>query len=98
VGNGRALAAGSAAASLWWRRRAIPDRNCLAAIVYMARTWTPWRLLPVQELGCGSPSTCWRRLTEGPTPVYLTSSTWRSWRRFFAFVLVACALVCFNRL
>jgi hypothetical protein len=56
------------------------------------------RLLPVQELGCGSPSTCWRRLTEGPTPVYLTSSTWRSWRRFFAFVLVACALVCFNRL
>jgi transposase len=46
------------------RRRAIPDRNCFAAIVYMARTSTPWRLLPVQELGCGSPSTCWRHLTE----------------------------------
>jgi transposase len=46
------------------RRRAIPDRNCFAAIVYMARTSTPWRLMPVQELGCGSPSTCWRRLTE----------------------------------
>jgi transposase len=46
------------------RRRAIPDRNCFAAIVYMARTSTPWRLLPAQELGCGSPSTCWRRLTE----------------------------------
>ncbi len=30
----------------------------------MARTSTPWRLLQVQELGCGSPSTCWRRLTE----------------------------------
>jgi len=44
------------------RCRAIPDRNCFAAIVYMARTSTPWRLLPVQELGCGSPSTCWRRL------------------------------------
>jgi transposase len=46
------------------RRRAIPDRNCFAAVIYMARTSTPWRLLPVQELGCGSPSTCWRRLTE----------------------------------
>jgi transposase len=28
------------------RRRAIPDRSCFAAIVYMARTSTPWRLLP----------------------------------------------------
>jgi transposase len=46
------------------RHRAIPDRNCFAAIIYMARTSTPWRLLPVQELGCGSPSICWRRLTE----------------------------------
>jgi transposase len=36
----------------------------LAAIVFMARTSTPWRLLPAQELGCGSPATCWRRLTE----------------------------------
>jgi transposase len=32
--------------------------------VYMARTSTPWRLLPAGELGCGSPATCWRRLTE----------------------------------
>jgi transposase len=46
------------------RHRAIPDRNCFAAIVYMARTSTPWRLLPAQELGCGSSATCWRRLTE----------------------------------
>jgi transposase len=30
----------------------------------MARTSTPWRLLPARELGCGSPTTCWRRLTE----------------------------------
>jgi transposase len=45
------------------RRRVIPDRNCFAAIVYMARTSTPWRLLPARELGCGSPATCWRRLT-----------------------------------
>jgi transposase len=36
----------------------------LAGIVFMARTSTPWRLLPARELGCGSPATCWRRLTE----------------------------------
>jgi transposase len=30
----------------------------------MARTSTPWRLLPAGELGCGWPATCWRRLTE----------------------------------
>ncbi len=50
----------------WWggRVRSIPDRNCFAAIVYMARTSTPWRLLPTRELGCGSPATCWRRLNE----------------------------------
>ena len=46
------------------RPRTILDRNCSAAIVYMARTSTPWRLLPARELGCGSPATCWRRLTE----------------------------------
>src|SRR5829696_29588 len=50
----------------WWggRRRTIPDRNCFAAIVFMARTSTPWRLLPARERGCGSPATCWRRLNE----------------------------------
>jgi transposase len=49
------------------RRRAILDRACFAAIVYMARASTPWRLLPARELGCGSPATCWRRLTEWAT-------------------------------
>jgi transposase len=50
----------------WWggRCRTIPDRNCFAAIVFMARTSTPWRLLPAKELGCGSPATAWRRLDE----------------------------------
>jgi transposase len=50
----------------WWggRRRTVPDRNCFAAIVYMARTSTPWRLLPAGELDCGSPATVWCRLTE----------------------------------
>jgi transposase len=42
----------------------IPDRNCFAAIVYRARTSTPWRLLPARELDCGSSAMVWRRLTE----------------------------------
>jgi transposase len=56
----------AAATRPWWggRTRTIPDRNCFAAIVYMARTSAPWRLLPARELGCGSPSTVWRRLNE----------------------------------
>src|SRR5512132_1884024 len=49
------------------RHRTIPDRNCFAAIVFMARTFTPWRLLPAKELGCGSPATAWRRLAEWAT-------------------------------
>src|SRR5215216_5086266 len=46
------------------RHRTISDRACFAAIVFMARTSTPWRLLPARELGCGSPATCWHRLAE----------------------------------
>jgi transposase len=50
---------------LWGGRiRTTPDRNCLAAIAYMARTSTPWRLLSAHQLGCGSPATVWRRLDE----------------------------------
>jgi transposase len=30
----------------------------------MARTSTPWALLPAKELGYGSPATCWRRLDQ----------------------------------
>ena len=38
--------------------------QCVAALVFMARTSTPSSPLPAQELGCGSASTCWRRLDE----------------------------------
>src|SRR3954465_3646911 len=41
--------------------RQIPDRACFAAVVFMARTSTPWELLPARELGCGSASTAYRR-------------------------------------
>jgi transposase len=44
--------------------RTVSDRACMAAIVFMARTSTPWALLPAKELGCGSATTCWRRLDE----------------------------------
>ena len=45
-------------------RPRIDDRAALAGIVYQLRTGVPWRLLPVRELGCGSPITCWRRLRD----------------------------------
>ncbi len=44
--------------------RRVPDRNCVAALVFMAPTSTPWSLLPAKELGCGSATTCWRRFDE----------------------------------
>jgi transposase len=36
----------------------------MAAVIFMARTSTPWALLPVGEFGCGSVTTCWRRFAE----------------------------------
>jgi transposase len=44
--------------------RTVSDRACRAAIIFMARTSTPWALLPVGEFGCGSVTTCWRRFAE----------------------------------
>jgi transposase len=44
--------------------RTVPDRACMAAIIFMARTSTSWALLPVGEFGCGSVTTCWRRFAE----------------------------------
>ena len=69
------------------RRRAISDRNCFAAIVYMARTSTPGGCCRSRNSGCGSSATCWRRLTE-----------WANAGVFDRLHLVACALVCCNRL
>jgi hypothetical protein len=34
------------------RRSASRFANCVAALVFMARTFTPWALLPAKELGC----------------------------------------------
>src|SRR2546421_3029730 len=44
-------------------RPRVPDRACLAGIVFVLKTGLPWRLVPA-ELGCGSGVTCWRRLRD----------------------------------
>ncbi len=42
-------------------RPRVPDRACLAGIVFVPRSGIPWEMLP-REMGCGSGMTCWRRL------------------------------------
>lgn len=44
-------------------RPRIPDRACLAGIIFVLKTGIPWEYLP-QEMGCGSGMTCWRRLRD----------------------------------
>src|SRR3712207_850027 len=44
-------------------RPRVPDRAALGGIVFVLRTGCPWRLLP-NALGCGSGTTCWRRLRD----------------------------------
>src|SRR5258708_14852565 len=42
-------------------RKPISDRAVLTGILFVLRSGIPWKMLP-QEMGCGSGSTCWRRL------------------------------------
>ncbi len=44
-------------------RPRVPDRAALAGIVFVLKTGIPWEMLP-KEMGCGSGSTCWRRLRD----------------------------------
>lgn len=44
-------------------RPRLPDRAALAGIVFVLKSAIPWEMLP-QEMGCGSGSTCWRRLRD----------------------------------
>jgi transposase len=44
-------------------RPRVSDRAALSGILFVLRTGLPWNYLPT-ELGCGSPSTCWRRLRD----------------------------------
>jgi transposase len=45
-------------------RPRVPDRNCVAALIYLLREGGTYRGLPCAELGCGSGVTVWRRLQE----------------------------------
>ena len=42
-------------------RKPIPDRAVLTGILFVLKSGLPWNRLP-QEMGCGSGTTCWRRL------------------------------------
>lgn len=42
-------------------RAPIPDRAALTGILFVLRSGLPWNMLP-REMGCGSGTTCWRRL------------------------------------
>jgi len=44
-------------------RPRVPNRAALTGIVFILKTGIPWVMLP-REMGCGSGSTCWRRLQE----------------------------------
>src|SRR5918997_2641443 len=44
-------------------RPRISNRDCLRGIIFVLRASLPWSWLP-PELGCGSGTTCWRRLKE----------------------------------
>jgi transposase len=44
-------------------RPRIDDRAALTGIVFVLKSGIPWEMLP-QEMGCGSGSTCWRRLRD----------------------------------
>ena len=44
-------------------RPRIDDRAALTGIVFVLKSGIPWEMLPM-EMGCGSGSTCWRRLRD----------------------------------
>ena len=44
-------------------RKPIPDRAVLTVILLVLRSGMPWNMVP-KELGCGSGTTCWRRLVK----------------------------------
>ena len=44
-------------------RPRVDDRAALTGIVFVLKSGIPWGMLP-KEMGCGSGSTCWRRLRD----------------------------------
>jgi transposase len=56
-------------------RPRVPDRAALTGIVFVLRSGLPWQMLP-KETGCGSGSTCWRRLVR-----WQRAGVWRRLQR-----------------
>ena len=44
-------------------RPRVEDRAALTGIAFVLKSGIPWEMLP-KEMGCGSGSTCWRRLRD----------------------------------
>ena len=44
-------------------RSRVEDQAALAGIIFVLKSHIPWEMLP-KEMGCGSGSTCWRRLRD----------------------------------
>jgi len=56
-------------------RPRVPDRAALAGIIFVLKSGIPWEMLP-KEMGCGSGSTCWRRLRD-----WQEAGVWRELHR-----------------
>ena len=56
-------------------RPRVPNRAALTGIVFVLKSGIPWEMLP-QEMGCGSGSTCWRRLRD-----WQKAGVWRELHR-----------------
>src|SRR5215207_6359745 len=54
-------------------RPRVPDRTCLAGIIFVLQSGIPWEMLPA-ELGGGSGMTCWRRLRD-----WQAAGVWDRW-------------------
>lgn len=56
-------------------RPRVDDRAALTGIVFVLRSGIPWGMLP-EEMGCGSGTTCWRRLRD-----WQEAGVWRELHR-----------------
>jgi transposase len=61
------------------RPRSVPDRNCLAGIIYVTRASIPWELLPAGELGAAAMRPAGAALASGQRPGCSRRCIWCCW-------------------